>query len=498
MSDGSLTSEDPLPDEGPRGGMLRNSGALLASRLVVAALGWLGSVVIIRTLSVDDFGRFTLVFSILGLLSVITDMGIGRVAVGMFVDQPADAQARLGGRYVTLRALLGVVGYVVALAVVMLGGYGSSTVAATAVAGLVVVLLTITNAHSVVFQAKERLVLPAVASSVGTAAQLALILVLSTRTDALVPYMVPSVLAALVEFIVLVPAVRRLVPLRYGVDLKLWRRLLAEAVPISVGSAMATLYYRVDGVMLSQLASLTDVAIYGVAYKFVDIVHVVPWAVSTAALPRLVKRWPDAVASFRAEARHAALLLAVIAGFVLAEFEALAPQVVPFLYGEQYADAVLPARIVVLSECLSFAGAFSLLVLIATAHHRRYPWIAAAGLVLNVGLNLVLIPSRGVVGAAFATVVTDLTVATLLAVLLHRSGVLRGTRGWRLGRVALATAITTGVALLLESWVPWIVAAAVAGAVYVGLLLALRTFGPRGWRGMLHADPVDSPAPGTG
>jgi hypothetical protein len=291
------------------------------------------------------------------------------------------------------------------------------------------VLLTITNAHSVVFQAKERLVLPAVASSVGTAAQLALILVLSTRTDALVPYMVPSVLAALVEFIVLVPAVRRLVPLRYGVDLKLWRRLLAEAVPISVGSAMATLYYRVDGVMLSQLASLTDVAIYGVAYKFVDIVHVVPWAVSTAALPRLVKRWPDAVPPSRRGATRGAA-----AGgdrVVLAEFEAPRRRWCPSWHGEAVRRCGVPAHRRAV-ECHNPSPAPSLL-----GRSSPLPTIGATPGSRRPGRSQrepqpVLI-SRGVVGA-----VSPPSSPTHRGDPAHGAAasrrVLRGTRGWRLGR----------------------------------------------------------------
>ena len=58
-----------------------NASALLAGRLAVAAMGWAGTVLIVRSLSEDQWGRFTLVFSLLGMASVVTEMGLGRVAI---------------------------------------------------------------------------------------------------------------------------------------------------------------------------------------------------------------------------------------------------------------------------------------------------------------------------------------------------------------------------------------------------------------------------------
>ncbi len=68
----------PPPQEG---GLLSNAGWLIASRLGIAALGWAGTLLIARHLSLAEFGRFTIIFAILGLMSVVTDMGIGRIAL---------------------------------------------------------------------------------------------------------------------------------------------------------------------------------------------------------------------------------------------------------------------------------------------------------------------------------------------------------------------------------------------------------------------------------
>ena len=108
----------PAEERAP-GGLLANSGALMASRLVKAALGWAGTVLIARSLSLEQFGAFTLIFTVLGLMSVVTDMGIGRIAIrGMLGDRGRDPGA-FAGSYIALRSVMGLVGYLVALLVVL-------------------------------------------------------------------------------------------------------------------------------------------------------------------------------------------------------------------------------------------------------------------------------------------------------------------------------------------------------------------------------------------
>src|SRR5690606_8958351 len=133
-------------------GLYRNAGSLLVSRVVMAALGWAGSLLIVRDLSTEDFGRFPFVFSVLGMLSIVTDMGTGRVAVAGFLADPERSGA-FAGSYVVLRSLMGVAGYLAALVFVIAGGYEPQIVRATAVAGLVVVFATPSSAYSLAFQA---------------------------------------------------------------------------------------------------------------------------------------------------------------------------------------------------------------------------------------------------------------------------------------------------------------------------------------------------------
>lgn len=472
------------PEENPSK-VVVNSTWLLSSRVVVAAIQWFTTLLIIRNLSVDEFGTFALIFGILGMLSIITDLGLGRVAVSLLMEKGRDP-ARTAGAYITLRSLLGVLGYAVALGVVAVGGYGPVTLAATMIGAVSVILDTVGNAHTTIFQVRERMRLPSVSSVIAATAQMLAVLALIQRDASLIPFMIPAVIASAVDCAIRVSGALRLQPIRYTVDLRLWWRLLKEAVPISVGNAMATLYYRVDIILLSQLASLAAVATYSVAFKFVDLVGMIPWAIGTAALPVLVRHWPDDREGFRRVILQITRLLVALAGLLAAGFLVLADQVVPLLYGHEYADAAAPAKVVVLSQCVAFAAEAALLVLIAAGRHHRFPVIASLGLAFNIIANLLIIPRHGYMGAAWVTLATDVLVSLALWYEVRRSRLFPLGELLTLWRVGIVTLITGLLGWAALAWMWWPLVAVLMTAVFAGMSLATAALGTRSPREALR------------
>ncbi len=463
------TADTPVSDPGARGagsGTLRSAGALLASRLVVAVLGWSGTVLIARELGEDGFGAFTLVFSILGMLSIVTDLGLGRVALAGLLD-PEEDSARFAGTYVVLRATLGLLGYAIVVALVLLAGYDDVVVRATLVAGLVPVLATPAHAYEIAFQAHHRLGQTAWVRVIAQSGQLALTVALVVSGRSLVWLTVPAVLHAALVLSLSAPLAHRLESFRYGIDRQIWMRLLREAVPLSIGTAMATLYYRVDSVMLSKLDDFAAVGIYGVAYKFVDIAHLVPSVLSVAILAVLVGSWPADLDRFRTTLRNATALLTLLGGLLVVEFALFAEDIITLLYGDAYGAGDTATRVLLVAEWAGYFTSLSFATLVATGQHGRYPLITLTGLVLNIAINLVLIPLWSFEGAAVATLVTEVCVAALMVREVRRIPQLSPVRVGPLWRIAGPIGVALISGLLVARYSPWIVAATATAVVYL-------------------------------
>jgi O-antigen/teichoic acid export membrane protein len=105
---------------------------------------------------------------------------------------------------------------------------------------------------------------------------------------------------------------------------------------------------------------------------------------------------------------------------------------------------------------------------------RRFMLNACVGLVVNVGLNLYLLPRYGFLAAAWVTLATEFAVVGLTWILVLRELDFRPHLG-RLLRVAIAAAAMTGLVLAArEAGAGAIVLLLVAGVTYPPLLIGLR------------------------
>ena len=474
---------------------LANARSLVAGRLVVAVIGWLGTIIVARSLDTEEFGRFTFVFGLLGMMTIITDLGLGRVALSGVMPGSEDP-ARYAGTYVVLRSLLGLLGYGVAVGFTVVAGYPNRIVTATAIGGAVVVVATASHAYEIVLQARLRLGIVAVAGVVGRSAQLALIAVAVAADGGLFLLLVPAIIAELVIAGVKVPQALKLQPMSYSIEPRLWWRLLREAVPLSTGAALATLAFRVDSIMLSKLADFAAVAVYGIAFKFVDLLHFISVSVSAPLLTVLVAAWPARRAEFRRAVARISGLLALLAGALVVGFGLFAAEAIELLYGAQYltadGSAARVLQLLIVGEIIALVSMVALTVLTATGRHGPYPAIALCGLVVNVGLNLVAIPRWGIEGAAATTVVTEVVVVIGMLVLMRRVPGLARIGGRPAAEVALSTALSTalgfGAGGLVDAVAPWPVAAAVALGTYAAVAFRLG----------LTADVVPSAWPAVG
>ena len=468
---------------------------MVAARYVVAALGWLGTLIIVRSLSVAEFGRLSFALSLVMLVSVFADLGLGRLSIKGLLDGHRDP-ATFAGTLVVLRAVMATITYACAVLFVVVAGYPPDVVSATLVAGLVLLIATPSHAVESVFQAHFRLRPVAVANVVGQLSQLALTAAIVVGVGgSVVRFAIPAVIGEVVIFAWKLAAVRRIQPIRPNIDWATWKELLVEAAPLAAGSVMATFYYRVDSVMLSKLDTFSSVGIYNVAYKFVDIVHYLPSALMVPVLAMLVRSWPDDMHRFGETFRRAFIILVLVCVLVAVEFLVFARPLITLLYGIEYAVGANAARLVVVAQCIGAFGTLAVTVLVAMGRNRLYPLMTLTGLVVNVGLNLVLIPAASYTGAAIATLVTEILVVGIVMVPVVRMRALRPLPLGRLGMAVVAGGLSAVVAVLVREVAPWPVAAVAAAVVYAALVEVGRVPGRQGWRSLLaEASPEKPPS----
>jgi O-antigen/teichoic acid export membrane protein len=191
-----------------------------------------------------------------------------------------------------------------------------------------------------------------------------------------------------------------------AIDLPALREDVAEGVFFSIGSAATTVYNDIDKIMLSKLSDLASTGVYAAAYRVVDVSMTPVRSLVSAAYPQFFRK---GVGGIRATYPYALSLIpkaAIYGVFASASLWLFAP-VLPIILGSKY-DAVVPAlRWLALIPLLRCFHVFLADALSGAGLQRIRTSIQVIVALLNIGLNLVILPRWSWRGAAWTSLGCD-------------------------------------------------------------------------------------------
>lgn len=188
---------------------------------------------------------------------------------------------------------------------------------------------------------------------------------------------------------------------------------LRDVLPLGAGVLISALYFRIDIYFIQQWHGFQPVGGYNAVFRLIEALRLLPAAVLAVTFPLLVQAADTQVL------RGIAGRLAVAGTALAVVCAAGAPFIVPMIYGDTYAYASTAFSILALALPLLFLNYALTHQVIAWDGQRAYLLIAALALAGNVMANLLLVPTRGIVGAAVATVLTEIIVTAGCAYVLR-------------------------------------------------------------------------------
>lgn len=182
------------------------------------------------------------------------------------------------------------------------------------------------------------------------------------------------------------------------------RLFFHDIFPLGAAVLISALYFRIDVYFIQQWQGFQPVGGYNAAFRLVEALRLLPAAVMAVTFPMLVHT-SDMQLVRRIGGRLA------VAGLALAAVCGLGATVImPLIYGESYAYAAPAFAVLSLALPLFFLNYALTHQVIGWDGQRAYLAIVTLALAGNIAANLWLVPARGIVGAAIATVLTEVIV----------------------------------------------------------------------------------------
>lgn len=468
------------------------SGALVsvAGRAVGTALSVVTIGVITKHLAaaggVEAYGAYATIFAFLWVVAIAADGGLYLTFTKKAARLHGAEEARLLQVALTVRLGTLFLAIVAVWGIVLLLGYPLLVRQGILLGSFGIAAQLTTQLVLGVFQKRLRMSPPAAGEVVGRGVTLALAVFFAWSHGGILAFVGAFVAGALFTLAWNLHGVRRLLPASFlptvrlhgwllgfppGTFLETARSLVREAWPLALLLVCWMIVFRADSILLSYLQPLEELGWYALPYKVLESALFFPAMMGGLLFPVLSRSASACVdhEGFRrtlAEATDLFLLLAIPAVILLVW---LAPSIIHVLGGSAFAPSVPALQILAVALGALFFGNLYGNSAIALGEQRSLLVAAFLLAVVNVAVNLLVIPRFSFIGAAWTTLATEFLSACSAGVIVFR----------RVGRLPTSAErwriLCAGGVFLLVVLLPLpTVARALAGvSAYVGALSVL-------------------------
>lgn len=267
---------------------------------------------------------------------------------------------------------------------------------------------------------------------------------------------------------------RRLTPFKLRLEWAEWRRLIVAGLPLAAAVLLNVIHLRTDTVLLALMQPPAAVGLYGLAYKVLETIVVIPVTFAGLVMPLLSRYGSNDIARFRYYLSRALDAVVIGALGLVAVVVAFAGDIIGFVAGPQFVGAATPLLILTFGGAAIFCSSLFTVAATALNRQRALLWGYGSAAVLGVTTYVVLIPRWSYNGAAWGTVIAE-GIVLVWSVYVVTGAV--GQLPWlgRLSRAFAAAALALGTFRGLEwAGLPWIANLIAGGLAYLAYLWAFR------------------------
>ena len=396
-------------------------------------------VIITRYLGPEQYGHYTFVISILAILSVFWNFGLGTLIV-RDVARDSSKTKIYTGSIITINSILLVIA-VCGLALFLTAfHYSEQIVVSALIFGFSSLFGTTTGTISAIFAAYKKMDVPAFLGVIGAVLLLIFIYYTTKESGGIVDiflcYFLSSFFVFLISSIFFIKYFSLPV---FTLDIYFLTGLMKKGLPFFMISAVNIILFRIDQVMLSKMVKSSELGMYGSAYTLFEVVLAFfPMLIMSSSFPvlsGLYKSDTKAMSNLYNSLLKYFLLFGVpiSIGTML-----LGHEIIITIYGSEYAEA---GNILIILGSGIWVFFLSLLMswTLTAMDKQRMVFIANfIAMILNVILNIFAIKMYGAYGAAGTTVLCEVCqVAIYIPLLLKITNI--------------QNVITTSVKILLSS-----------------------------------------------
>jgi len=363
---------------------------------------------IARYLGPENFGNFSFALAFVGMFSFISNLGINSILIRDLVSFPEKRDKLMGTAFV-----LNLIGGLLAFAVTITVSFFSNQ--SILIKSLVAIWSTsfIFSAFSLpgsffqaIVQAKKNSIVQIVVIIVSSLLKITLI----TLNKGIIWLMFVSVFDYILGGALYIYNYKKsgFKISNWSFDKNISKNFLSVSWLLMLSSVASSLLMKIDQVMIGYYIDSVAVGLYAAAVKLVEIWYFIPALVCSSLFPAIINSKKDSEEKYINRLKNLYLLLFFLALAISLPLSFISPWLIKILYGVNYTGATIVFQIYIWSGIGLFLN-FGINQQLLVENRIKLLFILnLIGMVVNIILNIILIPKIGVNGAALATLISYL------------------------------------------------------------------------------------------
>ncbi len=385
----------------------KNNSFLFVAETLTSISSLIILIIIGRVLGDVSLGRYTFACAFPQLLTVFIDLGYGTFLIKEIARKKSKADYFLNN-IIGIRLTLFILNTVTLIILINLMGYPEETKILVYLFGFFEFLKTFSNIFRLVFRAFEQMEYEAAVVFISTILRTVISIGLLLLGYSLIEIGIVFIFTGLLELCISLLLCRyKFVKPRLTISYSFFIKTIKTAFPLGLLTILGIIYIRIDTVFLSILKGDAVVGWYNAAYNIVLGFHPIPHLFMHSLLPIMsylhLKSSSKLQKGYEKSFKYLLFLgLPISTGAYI-----LADEFILLFYGSEFLNSITALQILAWDVIIKFLYICSSFVLISTDKQNKMVLIVGVSALINIILNLILIPEYSFMGAGIATLITE-------------------------------------------------------------------------------------------
>ena len=385
----------------------KNTSWLLVERVLRLFITLIIGLYVARYLGPGDFGKLNYAASIVAILSIFIQLGLDGIVVRDLVNNPK-IKDKILGALLTLKIIGSLIMVVLLIIVSIIFNHDGQITLLIAIIALSSILTIVFDVIRVNYEAsvlvKYVSIIQMTQLVVSSILKLYCVAIGAHLLWFAIIYVVDTLLLSGLSIVIYrnkTGSIRS-----WKVDWGIVKKLIVDGWPGFLSGIAGVIYMKIDQIMIGNMIDHNALGIYSAATRLSTAWYFLPMVIVTSLTPAIIKAKQQGSKIYYDRIQKLHDLLFIVAICIAIPTSIIGDTIVLYLFGSDYLGAGTVLVIHIWASIFVFLGvaggrwyvAENLLVISFYRH--------LAGLIINITLNIYMIPKFGIVGAAISTLIS--------------------------------------------------------------------------------------------